>query len=370
MSRIPVVHHSKYIGYSGTDRVAQLFAKYLEQGGKYKPYILHRSIGAKDRLEEVRKFLPEDQIIEYHWKPGETGKTPPYVPEESDLFEHVRKIRPAVFHAHRSGYPEWPVTHDIKTGGCKVVETNIFGYPDRSGVVDCHLYISEYIKGLALMKGGVEGPVLYNPVELPVLDMTVENKQACRDALLDRFKLPRNAVLLGRVGRPANFDDISLRAFQSIEAEFDHVYYLVVAPCDGWRRTAEELGLKNVRFIDPIVGDDELSKFYHGLDIYAHARSDGECCPCNLQEAMMHSLVTVSHESMIYNGQAEIIEECGYVVPVADYAAYAEVLRELVINPALRVQMGREGRRRAMHDFEASVIGHHLERVYDAILAQ
>lgn len=368
MTRIPVVHHSKYIGYSGTDRVAQLFAKYLENGTKYKPYILHRSIGAKDRLEEVRKFLPEDQIVEYEWEPGESGQKPPYIPVKSDLKEKLAVIRPAIFHAHRSGYPEWPVVPDMMPDGCKIIETNIFGYPDRSGLIGCHLYISEYIKGLAMMKGAVDGPVLYNPVELPVLPMDIVSKQTCRDALLDRFKLPRNAILLGRVGRPANFDDISLRAFQSIEAEFDYVYYLVVAPCDGWRNSAEKLGLKNVRFIDPIVSDIELSNFYHGIDIYAHARSDGECCPCNLQEAMMHGLVTVSHESMIYNGQAEIIEECGYVVPVADYAAYAEVLRELVINPVLRAEMGYEGRRRAMHDFEASVIGHHLERVYDILL--
>ena len=82
----------------------------------------------------------------------------------------------------------------------------------------------------------------------------------------------------------------------------------------------------------------------------------------------MHGLTVVSHQSLIHNGQAEIIEACGYVVPVGDYAAYAEVLRGLILDQGLRDVMGREARRRAMHDFEASVITHHLERVYDALL--
>ena len=369
MTKIPVVHHSKSIGYAGTDRVAQLFAKYLAKSDKYQPFLLYRSNGPQDRLEEVSKYLPEEQLIEYTWKPGESGVKPPYVPEYSDLKEKLAEIGPGIFHIHRSGYSEWPGNREIVPEGCKIVETNIFGYPDRSGNIDCHLYISEYIKETAKMKGGMDGPVLYNPTETPFLDMTLENKEECREALLYRFKLPRNAILLGRVGRPDNFDEISLRAFQSIEAEFENAFYLVVAPDSGWTGKAEELGLKNVRFLDPIIGDESLSRFYHGLDIYAHARHDGECCPCNLQEAMMHGLVTVSHESMIYNGQAEIIEECGYVVPCGDYEAYADVLRELVINPALRAEMGREARRRAMHDYEASVITHHLERVYDALLS-
>ena len=369
MDKIPIIQHSKGLGYAGTDRVAQLFAKYLERGDKYKPYILYRANGPQDRLDEVRKFLPEEQLIEYSWNPGETGTQPPYyIPEESDLAQKVAEIGPAVFHVHRSGYPEWPGTREVIPNCCKMIETNIFGYPDRTGNVDCHLYISEYIKGLAKLKGGLDGPVLYNPTEQPVLDMTTENHQQCREALLDRLKLPRNAILLGRVGRPDNFDPISLLAFQSIEAEFDHVYYLVVAGDSGWTGKAEQLGLKNVRFLDPIINDVELSKFYHGLDIYAHARHDGECCPCNIQEAMMHSLTVVSHQSLIHNGQAEIIEACGYVVPVGDYAAYAEVLRGLILDQGLRDVMGREARRRAMHDFEASVITHHLERVYDALL--
>jgi glycosyltransferase involved in cell wall biosynthesis len=253
--------------------------------------------------------------------------------------------------------------------GCKIVETNIFGYTDVTGNIDCHLYISEYIQGLATLKGGMPGPVLYNPTEQPVLDMTVENQLACREALLDKLKLPRNAILLGRVGRPDNFDPISLMAFQSIEKEFDQAYYLVVNGDSGWTGKAQQLGLQNVRFLDPIIDDEGLSNFYHGLDIYAHARHDGECCPCNIQEAMMHGLTVVSHQSLIHNGQAEIIENCGYVVPPGDYAAYASVLRELIIQPGLRAKMGREARRRAMHDFEASVITHHLERAYDTLLS-
>jgi len=197
--------------------------------------------------------------------------------------------------------------------------------------------------------------------------------------LLTDLKIPHNAVLLGRVGRPDNFDPISLRAFAEVEKVCPEAWYIVVNACEGWHREVSRLGIRNIRFVEPIVDDKMLSKFYHGLDIYAHARHDGECCPCNIQEAMMHGVPVVSHETGIYNGQSEIIGEAGFVVPIGDHQAYRDVLVELINNPAmaaedesrlvrLREHFGREARRRAMRYFEAETITKQLEQFYGLIL--
>jgi len=229
---------------------------------------------------------------------------------------------------------------------------------------------------MALQAGSQDGPVLYNPIEQPILDMTPENKLACRETLLKLFKLPPNAILIGRVGRADNFDPISLKAFKEVEDSYPEAYYIVVNPCQGWHDTVRQLGIKNVRFSSPIISDKELSNFYMGLDIYAHARHDGECCPCNIQEAMMHGLPVISHESAIFNGQSEILAEAGFVVPVYNHAAYRDVLMQLVENPEmatedesakirLRAHFGREARRRAMRHFEAGYVTGILENIYD-----
>jgi len=382
MNKIRVVHHSKTVGFSGTDRTAQLFCKYLAKSDKYEPFIVYREGDPSNtRLDVVRSWLGNDHVIPYEWTPGKKGRQPPYLPEQDNLYDVLKQIDPQIFHIHRSGYSEWP-GFKYMAPQAKWVETNIFGYNDNSPErqIDINVYISTYIRNTAMRAGSPDGPVLYNPIEMPFLDMTPANKELCRERLLSLFKLPHNAILLGRVGRADNFDPISLKAFKEVEQAHPEAYYIVVNACQGWHDTVRQLGIQNVRFANPIVDDADLSKFYMGLDIYAHARHDGECCPCNIQEAMMHGLPVVSHESMLFNGQSEILIDAGFVVPIGDHIAYRDCLMQLIENHEfinedengmirLRDHFGRAARRRAMRYFEASVITGQLEKIYDYVLS-
>ncbi|MCV0439775.1 MAG: glycosyltransferase family 4 protein [Hydrogenophaga sp.] len=381
MSKIKVVHHSKTVGYSGTDRTAQLFCKYLAQSERFEPYIVYRLGDPNNqRLDIVREWLGDDHVIGYEWEPGKKGRVSPFMPEHDNLHEVLSAIDPDIVHVHRSGYAEWPCFRYMAPRA-KWVETNIFGKADRTPEqqIDLNVYISDYIRGRALQDGNNDGPVLYNPIEQPVLDITPENKELCREELLTQFKIPHDAILLGRVGRADNFDPISLRAFAEVEKVCPEAWYIVINPCQGWHDEVARLGIQNIRFGGPIVDDAELSNFYRGLDIYAHARHDGECCPCNIQEAMMHRLPVVSHESAIYNGQSEIIGNAGFVVPVGAHEAYRDVLVQLIANPELanedesglvriREHFGLEARRRAMRYFEAECMTSQLAQFYDWVL--
>lgn len=381
MNKIRVVHHSKYIGYSGTDRTAQLFCKYLTQGDKYEPFLVYRDVpGTQQRLDVAREWIGADHVIPYEWIPGKKGKVSPFLPEHDNLHEVLTEIDPQIVHLHRSGYAEHPGFRYMYPKA-KWVETNIFGYKDESpeDQFDLHIYISDFIRGTAAKAGAPKGTILYNPIEMPVLDMTTANKIICREALLKRLSLPSDAILLGRVGRADNFDPISLKAFKRVVEHFPNAYYLVVNPCDNWCRVAQEQGVEaNVRFLDPIIDDGQLSAFYHGLDIYAHARSDGECCPCNIQEAMMHGIPIVSHESHAFNGQSEIIGNGGFCVPIGDWANYSECLLGLCANAPIadedeqvfpiRDVFSKIARRRAMGNFEASCITSLLSGMYDWVL--
>jgi len=378
MSRIKVVMHSKTVGYSGTDKACQLFAKHIDKS-RFQPFIVYREDDpANTRLDIIRRWLGDDHVIPYKWIPGDSGRRSPYIPQESNLGEVLAKIDPDIVHVHRSGYNEWPLK--VLAPRAKWVETNIFGYNDVSRQLDLSIYIADYVRNRALQSGGPNGPTLYNPIEQPVLDMTPQNKAACREEILKRWKVSANADVLGRVGRPDNFDPISLRAFAEVVDVNPNAFYLIVNPCDQWRKWASKLGIEsNIRFLDPIIEDDELSKFYMALDIYAHARHDGEMCPTNIQEAMMHGVPVVSHESAIYNGQSEIIGDAGFVVPLGNHVAYRDVLLALLENKEfvnedetgmvrLRDYFGRAGRRRAMRYFEAETMISHLMKIYDSLL--
>jgi len=381
MNKIKVVHHSKTVGYSGTDRTAQLFCKYLARSERFEPYIVYRLGDSQNqRLDIARQWLGDDHVVGYEWEPGKKGRQAPYMPQHDNLHEVLSDIDPDIVHVHRSGYAEWPCFRYMAPRA-KWVETNIFGKADRTPErqIDLNIYISGYIRERALADGSPDGPVLYNPIDQPVMDVLPEQKEIWREKLLEKFKIPHDAILLGRVGRADNFDPISLMAFLEVEKMYPNAFYIVVNPCQGWRDTVTRLGIQNVRFSDPIVDDTELSRFYMGLDIYAHARHDGECCPCNIQEAMMHRLPVVSHESAIYNGQSEIIGNAGFVVPVVDHIAYRDVLVQLIENPEmaaedesglvrLREHFGLEARRRAMRYFEAECMTGQLVQLYDWVL--
>lgn len=377
MNKIRVVHHSKTVGFSGTDKAAQLFCKYLNKD-RFEPFIVYRDNDSTNtRLDIVKSWIGDDHVIPYNWVPGKKGKTAPYLPEQDNFADVLAKIDPHIVHCHYSGYNEWP-SFKYLYPKAKWIGHNIFGFKEQQPEMDLIIYIADYVRNTALKIGGVSGPILYNPIEMPTLDVTPENRAKCRQELISHLKLPPNSVLLGRVGRADNFDPISLKAFSVIEKIHDNVYYLVVNPCQGWHDTVKRLGIQNVRFLSPIVEDDKLSKFYMGLDIYAHARSDGEMCPTNIQEAMMHGLPVISHESPIYNGQSEILASSGFVVPVHDHDAYRDVLLQLVEDPEMIIDDGslvrfrshfaREARRRAMREFEASIITSQLEKIYERII--
>lgn len=361
--------HSKTIGYSGTDKACQLFAKYLDKT-RFDPYILYReNDAANNRLDIIRSWIGADHVVPYNWVPGRSGRVPPYWPEQENFGEMLAKIDPQIVHVHRSGYAEWPINKNYAPKA-KWIETNIFGFNDVTNPrqIDLNIYISEFVKRAAIKAGNKPGPVLFNPIEMPALDMTPANKRACRERLLRRFGMPDDAVIMGRVGRPDNFDPIALRAMKKIQPSCPQLFYLIVNSCENWRNEVTNLRLENIHFLNPIIQDEELSHFYMGLDFYAHARSDGEMCPTNIQEAMMHGLAVISHYSAIYNGQPEIIESGGFCVPLGDAEGYAKILEQLVLHQDVRDHFGREARCRAMRDFEASCIVSKLERIYDWVL--
>lgn len=359
--KIKIVHHSKTVGYSGTDRTAQLFCKYLDKD-KFEPFIVYRLDDSNNqRLDIIRQWLGNDHVIGYNWEPGKKGRNPPYLPEVDNYFEIIQSIDPHIVHYHFSGYNEWPVFKYLSPKA-KIVTTNIFGYNDLNKQADMTIYISNYIRDRAKDPNGL---VLYNPIEQSVF----ENKFICKNKLLDRYNIPHNAILLGRVGRADNFDPISLKAFSEIGKHIQEAWYIVVNPCQGWIDTAKKLDIQNIRFVPPIIDDKELSEFYMGLDIYAHARHDGECCPTNIQEAMMHGLPIISHDSFIYNGQSEIIGDCGFCVPIDNWEAYKHVLEMLISNKDLRLDYGVKARNKAISCFDAQYITSKLENFYLTLLS-
>ena len=170
---------------------------------------------------------------------------------------------------------------------------------------------------------------------------------------------------MGRIGRNADdiHDPIALRAYKEIENE--KTLYLIISPRRKLVQDERELGLKHVKYLDPTVDDVYLSRFYKTLDVFAHARLDGETFGCAIAEAMIHGAPVVTHRSHIRNAQSEILDaESGFVAERDDWRAYAGFLKQLMQDKNLRLKMGASAKKRAMENFEAGLITRKLEKIY------
>lgn len=361
MKKIKILHHSKTVGMSGTDRTAALFCQYLDKN-KYDVYLLYREgDSANNRLDIVKGLLGPDKVIPYRWVPGKRTRQPPYPPEQDNFFEVVSQINPDIAHFHCSGYHEWPILKWLVPNS-KIITTNIFGYIDAAGQADKVVYISEYNRGRAVGQGEKDGPVVFNPIERP----TFLDKQFCRSFFHEKYGVPKSGLLGLRVGRPDNPEQISLKAFSEVLKSRSDIHYLIVGPCAKWHHYAK--GIPNVHFIDQIVDDHELAILHNATDIYLHARNDGEICSTAIQQAMMYSLPIISHRSRTYNGQVEMLDGVGYCVNVDDFEQYAQTLLSLINDPKLRHDIGQKAYQKAISNYEAGLVTRKLEKIYDQVL--
>jgi glycosyltransferase involved in cell wall biosynthesis len=96
---------------------------------------------------------------------------------------------------------------------------------------------------------------------------------------------------------------------------------------------------------------DELKALYHRCDIFC-LPTYGDCLPMVLSEAGAAGLPAVSTRVA---GIPEIIHdhETGWLVPVGDVVALTEALRELILDPARRLQQGARAVDIVSRDFDA-----------------
>jgi glycosyltransferase involved in cell wall biosynthesis len=200
--------------------------------------------------------------------------------------------------------------------------------------------------------------IMYNPCEKPLSNFN----------LRDKLKIPHNAFVIGRVGRPDDgvYDPISILAYKEIETH--NTYFLALSPPPKMIEDAKKLNLKNFIALNYIVDEVEMSKFYNTIDVLAHARRDGETFGCNLAEAMIHAKPCVSHLTDEMNGQVETIGDGGVVVEKDDVKSYAQALKKLLEDKKYYEELSRKAKKRAIENFDAETLTKRLEKIYLKLL--
>jgi glycosyltransferase involved in cell wall biosynthesis len=374
MEKIGVVHHSNQLGLGGAEKTMQLFCKYLDKS-IFDVHVMAPRYPAspfKLRLNELKALFGSKKARarkrQYEQNSSRVpelarllGDSNLHLYTDNELPKRMRNISPHILHVHHSGEIEAPLDQYNAIADVPVIfTTNIFGLQGRSPEqerISKILFVSEWLKNVeaSWAKDDIRCDVLYNPVEKPFTD----------DDLRSELDIPENTFVIGRIGRNADdiHDTISLKAYK--ELENDNTLFLVLSPPPIMIEEARELGIRNIRFLPPSTDDTFISRFYNTLDIFAHARFDGETFGCVIAEAMIHGKPVVTHHSHIRNSQSELVgATCGFVAARNDYNSYASFIKTVMADKELKLQLGADARKEALVNFEAEAVTKKLERFY------
>lgn len=372
---IKVIHYLRHLGLGGTEKTCQLFFQNLNPD-EFKNYVVYEKSGSHPRLDE---FIKSAKICN-----GELIEIDSYgdskTPSSTELQKIINTINPDILHVYRSGYIEFPekgiqsypnINIDVK----HFVETNVFGFFDQNPNIDRSLFMSEWLMKYCIKNNPFLSRSLFyanrldyinNPVELPY----------CSDVLPIKDTWGKDAIILGRVGRPENgiYNDINVKAANILRLQGYDVRFLVVAPPENMVKDLEFFDIPYYQ-IPPTTDPMLLSKAYNTMDIYAHARADGETFGVNIAEAMIHKLPVVTHVAVpshpqmgVFQSQTTLVDDNinGFIVN-NDACEYAEALIKL-LNKDTRRKMGLSAFEKALKEYHVIPCTEKLQSIYKSIL--
>ncbi len=331
--------HESGLFYGSTEKLLQLFAKHL--AGGFNVYFAYSpKLG-----EQQKSFLGNTDVKMVPFSIAEKQQYEPYTlfGMEPDLAAIIFDNRIECVITIVSAHYQFPI--NAIPASIPVVLISPFGHWATNGAV-----FKTYVSGVEnlerLKKRGVKSAeMLFNPLE----DFSAE--------VLHK-ELVGDKVVFGRIGRGDDqiFDPIAVYAFKKLEEKYgEKVKYIVANPSSGWIKLANQLGIRQMEFL-PRLNEQELAQFYHNIDIFAHARKDGETIGIAIAEAMMAGNPIVTHKSHFHNEHLRLLDvSFARWCEVDDVEAYFKNMEWFVEHKEKIREMGALARKKSLSIFGMDV---------------
>jgi len=311
---IKIAFYSHEIDFAGTWRSHERIIEELQNYDEFKTYVLYSPDVTNNRLDICKKILNKTEFIPFNRSKQKTGPNEGWTPIETNFSEVCLKLDLDILHFARSGYFEWP----FNNRNAKLqIETNIFGYDDNSPYLDRSIAIANVIQNLKKKKSDI---IIPNPIP------SETNQYESLIDMRDDFGFLKSDIILGRIGRAANFNPIALNGYAIAKSKFPNLKYLIISPCDDTINFVNSNNIKDVFYINPTNDDTIIERFHKTIDIFAHYRSDGEIHSTAIAQAMIYGIPVISHYAGL-NGQVETIGLGGFCV--SNPNEYAEAIVKL-----------------------------------------
>lgn len=345
MQNLIVFHTGLFEEKTGsTEKLLQEIALILADSGRFFVWCLYGEAGSSARVPNVFRTHKQIRLLSFSYVSLSTR--PPWKPVGLNVHigDLVKSITPCAFVGVVSSGHQWPIS-DMPSQ-IPMLLISPFGDFCSNGNVR-RLYVSGQSNVQRLKRKGIEtAEIFFNPLTVP-------------PASLKNNIEGRRTVVFGRCGRSDKFifDPVSLKAFANIERDFgDLVKYVYVNPSREARELVEKLNLKNVDFRE-WLNEEELRQFYLEIDVFAHARRDGETLGVAIGEAMLNSCVIISHKTNFFNEHLFLLQKpFGFVSDVDDVDGYYENMKWCVVNKDRLLELGERARLFAEQYFSKEVI--------------
>jgi glycosyltransferase involved in cell wall biosynthesis len=245
---------------------------------------------------------------------------------------------------------------------------------ERWAARHCHALVSVSDAMTELMVAGGIAPrekftTIYSGLEVePFLAV-----DSCREAARDQLGYRPEHIVIGKIARlfPLKGHEFLLRAAPAIVAAFPNARFLLVG--DGVLRSQLEsqvarAGLaEHFQFLG-LVAPERIPRLIAATDIVVHA-SLREGLARALVQALLVGRPVVSYD---VDGAREIVisGETGFLVPPKSIDELTAAVNRLAADPAIRAQMGAEGRRRFAEQFRYERMVDELHKLYERLIME
>nr|WP_285906323.1 glycosyltransferase [Pseudodesulfovibrio sp. SB368] len=349
-SPVRVLHIVNSLGLGGTEKTMQLLVAHLDRS-RFQPAVFCPQDGP--RAEQIRKLGVKTHI-------------------DSDLLTVLQRLKPAIVHIHRAG---WPETHTLRTLRLArvpvVVETNVFGRHDPSAsarVIDHTLFVSRF----CLDRFSQETGIRVNPRRHSVLCNPVDTDTLAAASPPERDFSTPSAARISRAD-PGKWSRLALDFVpEVVRAVPDFRYHIVGGIPEAVDFARDNNLAQHMIFHPPLASDVDIAAFLAPVSLLAHANDTGESFGLVIAEAMACGLPVVTHPcpGSRDNAQLELVEHGVTGLVARDAAEYAQAVIHLLTHPAEARRMGRAGRDKAAALFRAQTVTARLEALYLELLAR
>jgi len=272
-----------------------------------------------DTDKSRQKFLEKAKINLIKFNVGAKDVTKPHHPwVDTNFFDIFDETKYDIIQTARAGHSEYPFTEINKT---KIVDAICLpGMAERKENVVKVMHISQWQADTWVQAGGEAEKVEIVPIVTTMAPVIKKN-------LRKELGIPKNAFVFGFHQRDNDgiFSPHSLNAFKAIQR--DNMHFVILGGSKKYSEHAKEAGIQNFHQLPHTSddgGDEKRDQFLATLDVFAHARADGETYGASIAEALYYGLPIISHVAPAM-GHKETIANAGVVC-----ASLQEYVNEMV----------------------------------------